>query len=102
MLPSIHAKSCTYTIFLAYIIQDRVEHCDFTGFSGHGGIFSTVPGYSCPFVIYSQRSDHSHQIPIQKSIASCGNCAKYCLQEHLKNIYTESAKSNLYCPHCTD
>ena len=96
-LPSMQ-KVVRIQFFLAYIIQDRVEHCDFTGFSGHGGIFSTVPGYSCPFVIYSQRSDHSHQIPIQKSIASCGNCAKYRLQEHLKK-YIQNLQRVMYTVH---
>lgn len=109
---SCHNKLCYLTsvqkvvcvrFFLAYIIQDRVEHCDFTAFSAHGRIFSTIPGISCPFIIYSERSKPSHQIKVQKSIASCDNCAKYCeKKKHLQNDYNESSKSNLYCPYCTD
>ena len=67
-------ESC---FFLAFVIQDRVEHCDFTGFSAHSGTFSTVPGISSPFVIFSDRSEHVHSLIIQKSAASCSIWAEY-------------------------
>ena len=100
-VPSLQ-KIIPITFFLAYVIQDRVEHCDFTGFSAHSGIFSTVPGISCPFQIISERNDHSHQISTQRSIASCSLCAEYRLQQFFKKKYLESSKSNIYCPNCTD
>ena len=88
--------------FLAFVIQDRVEHCDFTGFSAHSGTFSTVPGISSPFIIFSDRSEHSHSLIIQKSVASCSNCADYRIKSFIEGDYRESAKSNVYCMHCTD
>ena len=88
--------------FLAYIIQDRVEHCDFTGFTGHAGIYSRVPGISSPYVIYSERSNHCHGIAVQKSLASCSQCFKYRMQEHMKKKYSISSTSNINCPMCTD
>ena len=87
--------------FLAFVIQDQVEHCDFICFSGHKG-FSTIPGISSPFVIFSDRSEHSHSLCIQKSVASCSNCAEYRLKSFINGDYCESAKSTLHCIHCTD
>ena len=95
-------KVVAVRFFLAFVIQDRVEHCDFTGFSGHAGTFSTVPGISSPFVIFSDRTEHSHSLCIQKSVASCSNCAKYRLMSFINGDYCESAKSTLHCIHCTD
>ena len=43
-------RSVWIKFFLAYTIQDRPEHADFTGFLGHAGTFSSVVGYSCPIV----------------------------------------------------
>ena len=60
--------------FLAYVIQDRVEHCDWTGFSGHGGVFSTVPCISAPITIMGSRSEHQHSIRCEKDLASCEKC----------------------------
>lgn len=95
-------KVVAVRFFLAFVIQDRVEHCDFTGFSGHSGTFSTVPGVSCPFVIFSDRCEHVHSLIIQKSVAACSNCAKYRLKTYFSGNYHESAKSNFHCIHCTD
>ena len=87
---------------MAFVIQDRVEHCDFTGFSGHSGTFSTVPGISSPFVIFSDRSEHVHSLYIQKSVAACSSCAEYRLKTYMEGNYHESAMSNNQCIHCTD
>ena len=59
---------------LAFVIQDQFEHCDFTGFSAHKGTFSTIPGISSPFVIFPYRSEHSHSLSIQNSVASSSSC----------------------------
>ena len=88
--------------FLAFVIQDRVEHCDFTGFSAHSGTFSTVPGISSPFVIFSDRNDHVHRLHVQKSVASCCSCADYRVKAYLEGDYCNSAQSNIYCTDCTD
>ena len=95
-------KVVAVRFFLAFVIQDRVEHCDFTGFSAHSGTFSTVPGISSPFVIFSDRNEHSHSLCIQKSVASCSKCAEYRLKTFMEGDYCQSAKSNLHCMNCTD
>ena len=95
-------KVVAVRFFLAFVIQDRMEHCDFTGFSAHSGTFSTVPGVSSPFVIFSDRKEHSHSLCIQKSVASCSKCAEYRLKSFIEGDYCESAKSNVHCMNCTD
>ena len=59
--------------FIAYYIQDRVEHCEFTGFSGHNGVCSTIPGLSCPIVI-ENNTNSTDQNTLVKPLQSCDGC----------------------------
>ena len=63
--------------FLSYIIQDRVEHCDWTGFMGHSGTFSTIPGISCPITLTKNTqggSNTDNHYKVKKQLASCIQC----------------------------
>lgn len=100
-IPSLQ-KVVSIRFFLACATQYRVEHCNFTGFSNHTGIFSAMPGISCPFTICSERNQHSHQTDMQKSVTSCDNYANDRLKQHSQKEYAESSKSNLCCLCCTD
>ena len=89
--------------FLAYVIQDRVEHCDWTGFSGHGGVFSTVPCVSAPITIMgTNRSEHQHSIVCEKDLASCQECVNHRLNSYLNKDFVQSSKSNIHCANCND
>ena len=63
-------KVVNFKCFIAYSIQDRVEHCDFTGFSAHNGICSTVPSLSCPIKINDNDTSPS-AVSLLKPIQSC-------------------------------
>ena len=36
---------------MSYMIMDRPEHSEWTGFASHAGLYSTIPGISCPISV---------------------------------------------------
>ena len=87
--------------FVAYFIQDRVEHCEFTGFSGHNGVCSTIPGLSCPIKI-DDVSSSNDGIKIVKQIHSCKTCYALRFLNYSQELYGQASVSNITCPKCYD
>lgn len=87
--------------FIAYYIQDRVEHCEFTGFSSHNGICSTIPGFSCPILI-GNNSSSCDKVTLVKQIHSCDGCFQRRLLYHFEELYNESFRSKYSCHKCCD
>ena len=88
---------------LGYLIQDRPEHSEWTGFMSHSGTYSTVPGVSFPCQIFvdSSQSIPSNGIQVEKSLASCMRCflrRKRLLQRRCQ----ESGESFDTCTECND
>ena len=92
---------------LTTVVQDRPEHDDFTGCIGHGGMFSKVPGISCPIKIVNQNNnsgnDHpSKRIETEKNLMSCNECFHKRLQYLAQGDLINASKSNLQCNECYD
>ena len=88
---------------LGYLIQDRPEHSEWTGFMSHSGTYSTVPGVSfpCQIVVDSTQPNPSNGIQVQKSLASCMRCflrRKRLLQSRSQ----QSGESYDTCSECND
>ena len=88
---------------LGYVIQDRPEHSEFTGFMSHSGTFSTVPGMSCPIYIKFDdgQSLSCSNITVTKSMASCERCflrRKICMYSTTNEVASESH----HCDECSD
>ena len=88
---------------LGYLIQDRPEHSEWTGFMSHSGTYSTVPGVSFPCQIFVDSSlpIPSNGIQVQKSLASCMRC--FLRRKRLLQIRSqESGESFDTCSECND
>ena len=88
---------------LGYLIQDRPEHSEWTGFMSHSGTYSTVPGLSFPCQIFVDSSQciPSNGIQVQKSLASCMRC--FLRRKRLLQIRShESGESFNTCSECND
>ena len=88
--------------FIAYIIQDRVEHCEFTGFSGHNGLCSTVPSLSCPIKINSENNTCESTITLLKQIQSCPSCFERRFIYFSQGYYNQAVSCNNICNICYD
>ena len=99
-VPSLQ-KVVQMKFFIAYYIQDRVEHNEFTGFSNHAGLCSSIPGYSCPIIIDNNTSS-SHTILLQKPIPSCELCLVRRVFYYTHGFYNQSFVSKNDCPDCYD
>ena len=88
--------------FIAYIIQDRVEHCEFTGFSGHNGLCSTVPSLSCPIKINSENNTCESTVSLLKQIQSCPSCFERRFIYFSQGFYNQAVSCNNICNSCYD
>ena len=101
-------KSVKIRFFLAYIIQDRVEHSEFTGFMSHAGTFSTMPGFSFPIRVDNKQStiididDSTGPSNQGKPLSSCHSCS--CKRKSFFELgqYNNAHKSNDECEDCYD
>ena len=99
-VPSLQ-KVVQVNFFIAYYIQDRVEHNEFTGFSGHAGLCSSIPGYSCPIIIDKNTSSSSESL-LLKPILSCELCLRRRVFYYSQGFYNQSFISKHDCPDCCD
>ena len=95
--------------FLAYIVQDRVEHSEFTGFMSHSGTFSTIPGLSFPIRVDNMQSliidgnDLSQtRTTSVKPLSSCASCLKKRKSSFEDCQYNDAHQSNNLCIECYD
>ena len=86
-------KVVNLKFFIAYSIQDHVEHCDFTGFSAHNGICSTVPSLSCPIRINDDNSSPS-AVSLLKPIQSCLSCFQRRFLLFSESYYSQAKDCN--------
>ena len=88
--------------FVAYVIQDRVEHCEFTGFSGHNGLCSTVPTLSCPIKISIENDTSESTVTLLKQIQSCPTCFERRFIYFSQGYYDQAVSSTNNCSNCYD
>ena len=87
---------------MAYMVQDRPEHSDWTGFSSHSGLFSTVPGVSSPLNICGQhRESRSSSFQVLKQLASCRSCY-IRRKDYYYNVDIQGSRSYERCCMCND
>jgi hypothetical protein len=77
---------CLVRFFLLAVVQDRPEHCEFTGTIGHNGKYGALPGYSFPRCICAGSLPGVSTI---KNLSSCHDCYK-------------KRAGNLYQQQCTE
>ena len=99
-IPSLK-KSAYIRFFLGYVIMDRVEHAEFTGFMAHSGIFSSVPGVSCPIAI-SKTLTCASGITVKKYLASCSTCYSKRMKFYSQTDFLNGSVSVSNCPLCDD
>ena len=100
-LPKLN-KTVKVQIFLSYVIFDRVEHCDWTGFMGHNGIFSTIPGLSCPIVTNDKDKTAAKGIKVKKVISSCQKCYYRRIRLLKQQDFNGASSSSTGCSKCND
>ena len=89
---------------MSYIIMDRPEHSEWTGFASHAGLYSTVPGISCPISV--QRS--TYQLPqaagvdVLRPLSSCIDCYTRRILRYQIRDNTGCASSSEVCDVCDD
>ena len=89
--------------FVAYVIQDRVEHCEFTGFSGHNGLCSTVPTLSCPIKMNVENDTSAEStVTLLKQIQSCPTCFERRFLCFSEGYYDQAVSSTNDCSNCYD
>ena len=87
---------------LTYIIQDRPEHTEWTGFASHNGKFSTVPGISCPIRISgTDPVNRITDVRVTKQLSSCRTCYERRISL-LKQSLPSSGISVDNCDDCND
>ena len=87
---------------MAYMIQDRPEHSDWTGFSSHAGLFSTIVGVSSPVYIKGSPNDEdSDGFVVMKQLASCASCYRKRREMYI-NKGPDCGQSTYNCPNCDD
>ena len=102
-------KTIEIRFFLAYIVQDRVEHSEFTGFMSHSGTFSTIPGLSFPIRVDNMQSliidgndvSQTRTTPFMP-LSSCATCLKNRKSSFEDCQYNDAQKSNNSCVECND
>ena len=99
-VPSLQ-KVVQMKFFIAYYIQDRVEHNEFTGFSNHKGLCSSIPGFSCPIII-DKNTSSSNRTLLLKPIPSCKLCLERRVFYYSQGFYNQSFMSKYDCPDCCD
>ena len=88
--------------FIAYIIQDCVEYGEFTGFSGHKGLCSTVPSLSCPIKMNNDENTSESTVTLLKQIQSCHSCFERRFLYYSQGYYNLAVCSNKNCSNCYD
>ena len=85
-----------------YLILDRPEHSEWTGFGSHAGTFSGVPGVSCPIVVEKNSVlSITYPIQVQRSLGSCKDC--YLIRKnHLNQSTTTQIQNIQNCSQCDD
>ena len=93
-------KIINVRFFLAYTVQDRPEHAEFTGFLSHAGTYSTVPGISCPISVSGVMSSG---IDFTKPLASCTACVSRRLRSFINGAVDDASERNAsVCTTCCD
>ena len=109
-IPSLN-KSMNVAFRLGYIIQDRPEHAETTGFMSSSGTFSKKVGFSCPievsknnFIANTGRQDAqiTSNWKTTKQISSCSRCFEARLNAFTSNNYNQAAASSRRCGMCYD
>ena len=100
-IPSI-GRTANIQFFIAYLIQDRVEHCEFTGFSSNKGICSTLPALSCPIIIADENSCEDTAFSCIKPIQSCMSCFQRRFVLYSQGFYRHAISTNYICDDCYD
>ena len=84
-----------------YMVQDRPEHGEWTGFASHNGIFSCVPGYSFPIMISENDEVRGKNITVMRNLSSCERCI-LCRKRLLKSNDSSACNSSRNCDLCDD
>ena len=95
-------KTMAVRFVLTYLIQDRPEHSDWTGFGSHAGKFSTIPGISSPLKINGGTSaTPPTTFQVQKQLASCVSCYERRINMII-NMDSDCCNSRFDCTQCDD
>ena len=103
-------KSMPVAFRLGYVIQDRPEHADTTGFMSSGGTYSKKVGYSCPievsknnFVDTSLEDNvNQNRCKLLKQLSSCDSCTEARITAFSDGNFRRSSMSSTRCPSCYD
>ena len=87
---------------MGYMIQDRPEHSDWTGFSSHAGLFSTIVGVSSPIYIKGSPNDReSDGFVVMKQLSSCASCYRKRRELYINKV-PDCGMSTSNCTSCID
>ena len=109
-VPSLN-KSVDVAFRLGYLIQDRPEHAETTGFMSSSGTFSKKVGFSCPVEVSknnfinnagSQDGRYVSDWKTLKQISSCSQCFEARLHAFTSKNYNQAAASSRRCTTCYD
>ena len=89
---------------LSYLIMDRPEHSEWTGFASHAGLYSTIPGRSCPIAVQrsSNQTLQSAGVHVIRPLSSCTDCYSRRILRYNANNIRDYASSSLVCEVCDD
>ena len=98
-------KECKKIKFImSYLIMDRPEHSEWTGFSSHAGLFSTVPGISCP--MHTNRSGNQASqkcgAEVLRPLSSCLVCYLRRKLLYVDGSFSQCATASMACDACDD
>ena len=105
-------KTVNVAFRLGYVIQDRPENADTSGYMSSGGYHSKQFGFSCPIEVRKNyftldsgdglNNDSSTNCTLLKQLSSCKECLNKRIDSFCNDNLNLASASSTTCPSCYD